>query len=760
MKSGDQSRVVRRRVGLLAAITAVAGFVLSGGGSAYAYPGLFEDDQSTAVMSGPLDMRDVSAGTTLTECPQAGLSGNGAQPLNSHRQDNAERKSSGSDRRLNQDFSCLPQDETAVDQNPRASGNYIAGANDYRMGWGTSGFYATTDKGAHWYDGITPFPSLPSGDNLDGGGDPVVVFDRAGVAYYAQINFNRTDDTSGVWVNRSTNGGFTWTRPCVAIRTAPAPDEHGVCGGTGDVRQPGDGTVGFIQDNDKTLNGSVPGFDKEWITAGPRPAGVPATCFTPFTHTPTACNSAVIGSDRLYVTYSLFSGAGSAQIFLSYSDDQARSWSTPQFIAGAAAFCAAGGRAGNACSDSQGSQPTVNPTTGQLWVGFINGDTQDEDQYLVVTSRDGGQTFSPPSRVDTLYDVNLPRGVNGRADCVARGQGSTRAVPTNSCFRYDPIFNSIVADKRGGEFANSVYVALVDNRNGTIRDSNTDVFLYKSTDGGTTWIGPTRVNNDRSTTPTNRDCGRITDSIRGNPAACPEQNWGADQFFPFVTISAEGVLNVTFHDRRLDTSSPVGSGAWPTSKTEVGNYLVWYWGAQCKISHAPTVSQTTTGPVPSGASECTAPEAVVNPSVATGFDPGAGPVPGQNQNSATVPFRNFQISDVGSNFDYSFRAGIFAGDYSGNASGPTVGRGGDNAGDGERGSHDVIAVWTDARNGRGSGAPTSLQPGRNPICEQSDVFFKIYGGRNGGEGSNGREADSANGFLVAPCGGDMQDPGN
>jgi len=89
----------------------------------------------------------------------------------------------------------------------------VAGANDYRLGWGTSGFYSTTDNGNHWYDGITPFPSLPSGDNLDGGGDPVTVFDRDGVVYYAQINFNRTDDTSGVWVNRSTNGGFTWTRP-------------------------------------------------------------------------------------------------------------------------------------------------------------------------------------------------------------------------------------------------------------------------------------------------------------------------------------------------------------------------------------------------------------------------------------------------------------------------------------------------------------------------------------------------------------------
>src|ERR1700737_5333199 len=184
MKSGHRTRAVRRRIGLLAAVTAVAGFVLSGGGSAYAYPGLFEDDVSP-VMSGPLDMRDVSAGTHLTECPQAGLTGNGAQPLNSHRQDNAEQKSTGTDRRLNQDFSCMPQDETAVDQNPKASGNYIAGANDYRLGWGTSGFYATTDKGAHWYDGITPFPSVPSGQNLDGGGAPVGVVDRGGGPSYA-----------------------------------------------------------------------------------------------------------------------------------------------------------------------------------------------------------------------------------------------------------------------------------------------------------------------------------------------------------------------------------------------------------------------------------------------------------------------------------------------------------------------------------------------------------------------------------------------
>jgi hypothetical protein len=745
----DKGGRVRRTIGLLVAFAGLCAILVLWTGSAAAIEDPpFGDDEDTTAVSGAVDMKDAVAGTSLTECPQAGLRGGNPAPVDHRKLDDTEKKSSGgNDTRANQDYSCMPQDETALDQNPTANGNIVGGANDYRLGWGTSGFYASTDNGNHWYDGITPFPSLPSGDNLDGGGDPVVVFDRGGVAYYAQINFNRTDDTSGVWVNRSTNGGFTWTRPCVAIRTAPAPSEQAACGGTGDPRQPGDGTVAFQQDNDTALNGSVPSYDKEWITAGPRPAGVDATCFTPFTHTAQACTPGIVGTDRLYVTYSLFSGSGSAQIYLEYSDDQARSWSAPKIINGGASFCASGGRAANGCDDSQGSEPTVNPTTGQLWVGFINGDTTDEDQYLVVTSTDGGNTFSQPTRVDTLYDVNEPRGVNGRTDCVARGQGSTRTVLTNTCFRADPIFNAIVADKRGGAFSDDVYVTLYDNRNGTIRDSNNDIFFYKSTDGGTTWIGPTRVNNDPSTTPANRDCGRNPNSIRGNSASCPEQNLGADQFFPFVTIDNKGNLSVSFHDRRNDTDSPVGSGAWPTSKTEVGNYLVGYWGATCQITATATVTQTTSGPVPAGARQCVAPEAVVNPSVATGFNPGAGPVPGNGQSSATLPFRNVQIADVDTNWDYSFRAGIFAGDYSGNSSGPTV--------TGESNGK-TAALFTDARNGRGSGAPTSFEAGRNPICEQSDVFFDWFNANGQGNQSGGNgKVDSS--FLVAPCPTDIQD---
>jgi hypothetical protein len=64
----------------------------------------------------------------------------------------------------------------------------------------------------------------------------------------------------------------------------------------------------------------------------------------------------------------------------------------------------------------------------------------------------------------------------------------------------------------------------------------------------------------------------------------------------------------------------------------------------------------------------------------------------------------------------------------------------------------TAALWTDARNGRGSGDPTSTEPGRNPICEQSDVFFDRYSSNGGGKkhaDENGAKADSS--MIVAPC---------
>ena len=365
---------MRRSWGVALALVATAAFiVLWGGSAAQAVPlseGLFSDEDDAAMVSGPLDFRDSSGGTNITECPQAGLRDNKTAPLDRRSKDSTEKKGEGGgDIRVNQDFSCLPQDETALDQNPRSSKNYVAGANDYRLGWGTSGFYSITDNGNHWYDGITPFPSLPSGDNLDGGGDPVTVFDRDGIVYYAQINFNRTDDTSGVWVNRSTNGGFTWTRPCVAIGPV-GPDEAGVCGGAGDVRQPGDGTVSFFQDNDGQLNGSQPGNDKEWITAGPRPSGVSAKCFTPFTHSVRACDPGVVGCRPALCDVLALLGRRIRGDHVQLLGRPGTIVVGSQAIYGAAAFCHPSWKSNDACDRQPGipadGQPDDGTTLGRL----------------------------------------------------------------------------------------------------------------------------------------------------------------------------------------------------------------------------------------------------------------------------------------------------------------------------------------------------------------------------------------------------------
>ena len=92
--------------------------------------------------------------------------------------------------------------------------------------------------------------------------------------------FDRTTDDNGIWVSRSTNGGFTWSRMCVPLTLQAPNDDIAACGGPADPRQPGDGVVAFQFDNDPAPPGgsgsnfSVTFHDKEYIAAGPRPEGV------------------------------------------------------------------------------------------------------------------------------------------------------------------------------------------------------------------------------------------------------------------------------------------------------------------------------------------------------------------------------------------------------------------------------------------------------------------------------------------------------
>ena len=131
---------------------------------------------------------------------------------------------------------------------------------------------------------------------------------------------------------------------------------------------------------------------------------------------------------------------------------------------------------------------------------------------------------------------------------------------------------------------------------------------------------------------------------------------------------------------------------------------------------------------------------------ATGFNPAPGAVPGQDQNVKTLPFKNFQISDIGSNFDYTFRAGLFAGDYSGNTSGPIV-NGDSKDGHGDHGDGHAAAFWTDARNGRGSGDPTSTEPGSSTLRAVRRLLRRLRAARRRSRARQGRGHDEGRAGL-------------
>jgi hypothetical protein len=682
----------------------------------------------TARLTGEATAREFAAGTSrdygnfVSECPQAKYSGD-QKPLQQIDRDQVWQLSErGDDLRFNYDLACVPQNETTIAINPRDHANMVGGANDYQGDYNQ--FDATSSKGKGVYGSLNIQPSTPFGYTLIQS-DPVLIYDRDGVAYNQEIAFYGGDDSNGVFVWRSTNGGFTWSRPCVTIENEGTPDpDDGVCGGPGNPVQPGDGTITWNQDPSPfEFNGDAPFDDKNWLAAGPRPAGVSPTCFKPVTHSPTTCNRKVIGSDRLHATWTRFDLDGTGNIYHSYSDDQARSWSPPKAISGSAAFCS-GIATATSCDDNQFSVPTVHPKSGLLGVAFENsnvavGGRSTPNQYLFVRSADGGATFHGPFHVTPVFDRNYPTGAT-RPDCQARGQSAGRDVLTNSCFRVNSAGN-VAIDKRGGSFGDDFYLVLSDNRNGTAASSNTDVFFFRSTNGGSSWVGPTRINDDPSVAPPDRGCSPANASCGGN--------FGNDQWFPCIDVNADGVLAVAFYDRRLDTDSM--AHAWPASRQRRGNYLSWRFGAGCEIDHSPSHECLA-----SGASAIAQPSAPATPVT--------GPVPGQGA-SYLGPFANQVLSDVPSNYDYSFRAGLFMGDYD-QVSFPNFPHVG---GDADK----AVAIWTDARNGRGSGAPTSFQAGRNPACEQADMFIDFFDPLKEDESDSVSDSEQK-AFLVTPCPGD------
>ena len=200
-------------------------------------------------------------------------------------------------------------------------------------------------------------------------------------------------------------------------------------------------------------------------------------------------------NNTIYVTWTLFDKYGStnpfdsSHILFSKSTDGGATWSTALRI----------DQQGGDCKDSdstvEGAVPAVGPN-GEVYVAWAG-----PKGLVFDKSLDGGNTWM----LNDKFITDMPGGWNFDVPGIYRANG----LPVTVC------------DLSNGSRKGTIYINWTDQRNGA---DDTDVWLTKSSDGGTTWSAPLRLNNDAA---------------------------GKHQFFTWMTIDqSNGYLYFVFYDRR------------------------------------------------------------------------------------------------------------------------------------------------------------------------------------------------------------------
>lgn len=326
--------------------------------------------------------------------------------------------------------------EPCIYMNPKNTDQLIAGANTDKLFYSEDGGYTWT---------VTTLFSPTNGV----WGDPVTIVDTAENYYY----FHLSNPSSGNFIDRivcqkSTDFGQTWNDGSyMGLNGEKVQDKHWVV-------------------VDRTNNNMYATWTEFDIYGAWNPGGV--------------------------------TDADSSRILFSKSTDAGLSWSQAK-------------RINEVCGDvwdsdgtTEGAVPAVGPN-GEIYVAWAGPEGLTFDR-----STDQGETWLD----EDIFVDDFPGGWDYEIPGISRCNG----LPITVC------------DLSGGSHHGNIYINWTDQGNGL---DDTDVWMAKSTDGGDTWSGPIRVNDDPP---------------------------GKQQFFTWMTIDQiTGYLWFVWYDRRNydDTNTDV-----------------------------------------------------------------------------------------------------------------------------------------------------------------------------------------------------------
>lgn len=348
------------------------------------------------------------------------------------------------------------QNEPSVAINPSEPNVIVAGANDYctvsTSGDAWMGFYISEDGGETWVNSLNPgYPTDTSEEGQESpifgragaSGDPIQDWDNDNHLFYGGISFNRTDPNPG---------GITPTNGDVIVST-------------------------WVRDSSTPL-----GMDYlRTVIVG---QGTPsAFFFGRFNDKPSLRVDDWEGSPHagnVYVTWTLFPGAGRDQILFSRSTDQGVSFSKPTKIS-------------ERIANAQGSDIAVAPngTIYVVWREFADVSQGVDNAIVFVKSTDGGESFSSPRRITQIVpfdrsDVNAATG-NPARDC---GDGPFLCVSEFVFHRVATLPQAVVDGDGNLHVTWEELVPAPDNGDTYRPDGQSQVVVTTSTDDGATFSDP------------------------------------------------------------------------------------------------------------------------------------------------------------------------------------------------------------------------------------------------------------------------------